>query len=457
MVRTSGSFWNGMMRNNQQTRLLPNLVNKVRILNQLDIGFKQLLSQSNDLFVENQHVKYNPQQVVFAGNTFYDDRNLYEENGRFFNQSGDQFFWYIPMSDIYPLTIVSPTKGELLDTRDFFVDGGRIYFMLRPSDLFEGNQYLVSSGIVDQRGIYRWQLNFDQLKKNHYVVQFARTQQSIMSFKLAVAQLAGLQIVGQTSELLNKLSGSSSSVSYQFESETLIVDYSHTELTVGNTYDAGTIIGDGVEIIPADTSDSRWWRKADWTRGLSLSGITEYPGLHIPDEDCWAYIADADTGSAEGSKIHIRMDIPGDGGSDVNTYWDYVHGNETTYGSYLNAVVGFSSDDDTDYADLYTRWLAEDSTRDFDLLFDSSFLGAGVPVAAKKVNPIDVLFESMLKHTAIIINIDLDQITNESDVIRYIYREMPVGVTPIVNIRKTGYTETITDPTSDSFVIVSES
>ena len=78
-------------------------------------------------------------------------------------------------------------------------------------------------------------------------------------------------------------------------------------------------------------------------------------------------------------------------------------------------------------------------------------------MAAKKVNPIDVLFESMLKHTAIIINIDLDQITNESDVIRYIYREMPVGVTPIVNIRKTGYTETITDPTSDSFVIVSES
>ena len=78
MVRTSGSFWNEMMRNNQQTRLLPNLVNKTRILNQLDIGFKQLLSQSNDLFVENQHVKYDPQQVVFAGNTFYDDSNLYE-------------------------------------------------------------------------------------------------------------------------------------------------------------------------------------------------------------------------------------------------------------------------------------------------------------------------------------------------------------------------------------------
>jgi len=459
------------------------------LFNQADTILKQLLNYKDFIVTDTFH-EFNPDEVFFTGDDDFDSGNSFDsgaEDPNRFDQ-GDRRVWLVKLQEVnvvrgldtdlyefvHPLSIKTCTGEDLIINSEFFVKNQHIHFLVDPTVVFKDNKFLITVGVGCPESIYRFPLGLDSLTDNKHIVEFARIRQSPETFKLAAASIGGLKILGETQKLIHK-SEHKGAVTYTFESEIVVVDYPHTELTENKIYSKGTIIGDGIQ-LHSPNNKKKWWRDIDFKGGIALATVAGEPGILIPDAVVMAYVANISDGSLRGSKAHTRLDLIGDPDL-VDAYWDSVEVTEKRLGRYVNDVVGIGHDDpsfeDENFKGIFQRLKdkyksinavneklrGEKEYRNLKLLKNSELIKPSDPTsdqdaAITYVNAIDVFFETILSQLAMVVIIDHKQVKDKfRAVMRFINKEQPVGCMPIIILLGPAYSDTyaLTDNVASEF------
>lgn len=188
--------------------------------------------------------------------------------------------WTMPIQlPIVPLTIHT-RKGPRSLGVDFNFADGVITWLESPYDLFFLPEVLVLTYEETPPTLWNYTLRLDDATEPvEEVVKYYRRSQDPSQFERAIAAAAGYAVLPFTSTL-RAVSGSR----YVFDDGVITADYTHTPLTVGQTYEAGTIIGDMVKVRAAPASGGSWYREFDWSHGLSLDTLSPFRGLRVRDE-----------------------------------------------------------------------------------------------------------------------------------------------------------------------------
>ena len=434
VLKRAGSFWLNYLKDKKQARALAAACNKTKLFNYLENALNQLVSQPGgylkDFFIEykfenvifTQDAKYDEDSLIYFSNeeiiNFLDTVNKTQESPAIYNQGSSGIgFFIINKKDLIfkniedkglekkhlefnPISIQSPIKGELTVNNDFFETKDFLLFVENPNDLFKNGKFLVSLAKVNFPSVYRFPLRAEDLKKiesNKYFTAFSRFQQSLDKFRLAFCAYCGVGVVDQTSELLAKVINKDDSITYVFDRQIIKIDYDHTHLIVGQTYNKDHIIGESVEVY-YDKGKEGWWRKIDWKDGLCLNTISDLAeGMNTPVKTFKNLRIPNKSQNVEIDGNHLRIELVGKI-EDQDAYWNYVKTQELAQNKYLlNSIEG--------------------------------------DVGAKE-NPLDVFFNVVLKHKCFVVVIDEDKTPYAKKGVEFIRREVSIGATAIILYRK---------------------
>lgn len=436
-IRT-GSFWKTHTKDWRQFQLLMETTLRVKLFNQFSNAANNLL-KTGDATLMDKVCTFKLEDINLETSRLYDkfpfvyDLPENDVDKMKYDDEASYYYYSLPLPpDVTPLSIWSSVKGRLVINNDFYVVYDRIWFTEKPSQLFPEYFYLIKYALTTQKSFYAFPLRVQGTDDTlNHVVRYEKVYQTPHQFKLAIASVGGLKILASSQKLKSKrVSTNGQVVTYVFDNEVLEVDYPHEHLTVDTYYDKDTIIGDGVKVFAEDASNkgTRWWSAAPWKGGFSLGAIAGVPGVVVPDDECFAYIANAET--VDGYlKLHVRLDLPGEF-TQVQHFWENVEKKEKASNIYLNDIVGLTSLDIEkairDHAVLlsnYNRRKADKQKPDFGVLTD-----------LKVVVPIDVFFEAILALKGLLIFLNTKQLKNVENVLQFIKRELPFGSCPLIMI-----------------------
>jgi hypothetical protein len=223
-----------------------------------------------------------------------------------------------------------------------------------------------------------------------------------------------------------------------FESETIHVPYDHTQLIIGTVYPQYYVIGAGLQIFYGNT-DARWWRQINWHGGISLDPIiSTTKGLHLLDEDTYAFAAGKDPGSVNGSRTHARLDLRNLDWEKEKSYWDNVSRAETNAQFYLNTVIGLQDEVDSGdpgIMDTFSKLIVEnDLANELNAEMGWPQEKPDYEILPRKlrVNALDVFFQSVLADVAVVICIDPERIGDPEGLYNFLRAEMTPGATPVI-------------------------
>lgn len=187
--------------------------------------------------------------------------------------------WRMPLAEpIEPLAIHT-RRGLRVQGTDFSYEDGAVLWNESPHDLLHLPEVLVLSYREAPPSLWNYTLRLDGVSEAPTeVMRYYRVSQDPKQFERAIAVAAGYTVLPFTSKLVQVLNGR-----YTFEAGVVVADYEHQELPVGNVYPAGTVIGDMVKVTAAPAGSSDWYRKFDWTQGMSLDALSPFRGLVVPD------------------------------------------------------------------------------------------------------------------------------------------------------------------------------
>ena len=386
---------------------------------------------------------------------------------------------------VYPVRIYDKDGHSLLLNSDFYIKGDLIQFKMDPRDVFSNNKFLITDGVRVPKNIYSFPLNYETTTVTNAVQNFARSSQSPRNFKLALAEISGLQVL-QSTQTLKHIDNSDITgvVTYMFEKDVVVVSYPHELLVVNRRYPKDTIIGNGILMYTPDTN-TKWWKKIDFKGGLAIGPLVGKSGLLLPEGLVLAYAANAKDNSYAGDKLHVRLDLVGHP-DDVDSFWESVEARESESGNYLNSIIGIGGEDtqvvDSNFVGIFDRLLdATDKAnvtnaklglavteyrnlknlRKAELINPADPLTTQVP-ALKYVNGIDVFFEAILGQTGCVLILDPTQLgDNLKEVVRFINMQQPVGMSLILildySISETDENLNTLISTSSTSFIVSQS
>jgi len=177
-----------------------------------------------------------------------------------------------------------------------------------------------------------------------HIVNYHRYSQSLKSLELAAAEYAGLVVAPFTSTI--------SQILY-FEDSTILVTIDgvirlpgfQEDFAIGDIVVKDTIMGGGFSLLGReDANDSSTWYKAmDWSDGLSLAGVTPFPGLVIPND---ISLAEAYEYNAEHDNFHVRFTMSGDT-DQAEAFFARIKRVEVKTGWFLNDLFGFTTLNET--------------------------------------------------------------------------------------------------------------
>jgi hypothetical protein len=235
-----------------------------------------------------------------------------------------------------------------------------------------------------------------------HIVRYLRHTQSSTALRLALAEIAQLQILEEDDTLVSMYQNGNNTV-YTFENSTIMTDYAHEELTVGTLYPKETIVGEEyIRVYSQNCNCSeQWWRVLDWNAGLPLTGVWE--GLTIPDGLVRFYWVSDWVDSEAATRKHIRADFDQTDTDLLDAFWYQVHTGE--------------------------EW-TEKTLQDTDELAD---VDNGTDV---NVNMIDLYFRHMWGYRAIVVDLKTGDLGSAIDnaVQNFLKRETPIGSTVIIRI-----------------------
>ena len=266
------------------------------------------------------------------------------------------------------------------------------------------------------------------------ITNYYRGSQSLDAFRLALAAVGGLAITHYTQRLIAMRQQGAQTI-YTFEYETLRTDYPHDLLTVGQVYPYSTIIGDGIKFFRDDGQGlNDWWRQIDWKGGIWLSPLVgNIPGLWLSDSDTIVYSAGSDSGSESGNKLHARIKLGPDFYNE-QPYWNRVAEAETRSGNYINnlPMAGLPEDSGSNtFSNLMTRY-AEANVLSPRFGWPTEQPDLESLSNRKLVNALDFYFRAVWQKRGVVITIDHTQIADLANFYRFMQREMPSGIMPLV-------------------------
>lgn len=467
-----GSFWSEHVQDRGVPLSIVGLCYRTRLFDQFETIFKKLLNDP-DYTVTNVYHPFSVDEVIYTGGDQFDKLTDSQFSNTTipnrFDQGGSDK-WLIKLKDldidsgldvnvlqpVYPVRIKDPKGHDLIINSDFQVINDYIIFNMDPRDLFEDNKFLITSGVRISKNIYSFPVGIETTSKLNAVQNFAKISQSPENFKLALAEVCNLKVTSATQRLLH-IQKTNDGVAYTFEKEVIHVNYSHETLVKDKLYPKNTVIGDGIKLYTPKPGD--WWSEIDFRGGLSLSPIIGKPGILLPEGFVMAYVANAQEGSTEGSKVNVRLDLIGDPDV-IDAYWSEVESREVAEDTYLNAVVKIGEGDatfiDSKYESIFSRIveLADNTNaqnvelgiykreyRNLKRLRDNAIIDPSNPLTEhtkgiKFVKGIDVLFRAILAQTGCVIILDQKQIQSKlRDVTDFINKEQPAGTSCIMIIR----------------------
>lgn len=303
--------------------------------------------------------------------------------------------YYIPIPiHISPVAVLSKTR-ELSVGSSFTTHPGYMLFYESPHTLFPDNVIVCRSAYVTSKNINKYTLQTDGITSTgKYIARYMRATHSAVALRLALAESAMLPILEEDSTLEYVYNTQLETV-YEFDTCVLRVPYyvEHPALIVGETYDAGTIIGeDYIKVFSASSTPASpsWYRHADlqttWTSsGFDISTLTPFT-VTVPDATC--------TFQTNGTVPHLKMS--GFTGGGTSDYWTFVNQSETYTGKYIASVTGAT--------------------------------------AGATANALDFYFDNMLSNNTIIIKLRTQELGHvaHSNVLSFIRRDLPINVTPII-------------------------
>jgi hypothetical protein len=314
------------------------------------------------------------------------------------NEARPLYFVPIPLT-IEPIVITTNNR-ELTNGCSFIAGTGYLLFFEDPYTLFPNNLIFVRNSISLESHIMDYVYQVDNVYSDgRYIAAYMRATHSADALKLALSEIAGLPILHADSTL-QKIYTNDDVTVYEFDTQVLSVPnyIEHAPLSAGTTYPAGMVFGsEYIKIYSAaNVSDSPWYRTSDldaaWaTSGLSLSTITPFSGIKVPDSTgTFAY----NGSTAGGGTAHYYLS--GVTGGSTGAYWSFVRSSETYVDKYLADVAGVT-------------------------------LGA-------TANCIDFYFDNMLTYNAVVIKLRTQELGSErhQNVLAFIRRDLPINVTPII-------------------------
>lgn len=306
--------------------------------------------------------------------------------------------YFVPIpNNILPVSIATKDK-ELTVGTSFITNSGYVLFYDDPSVIFENDIIFCRCALVTESHIMDYVYQVDNLySSGHYVARYMRATHSPVALRLALAEIAGLPIIKEDG-VLQAIYTDYDSATYQFDTSVLHVPgyIDHTPLVIGDTYNAGTIIGeDYVKIYSAaNVSTTPWYRTSDlaseWSaNGLNLSSVVPFTSVKLLDT-----VGTFSNNGGVSSPQHLLLS--GLTGSSTASYWNFVKQSEKHTNKYISSVSGVTG-------------------------------GA-------TANAIDFYFNNMLQYNALIIKLRTMELGSEihSNVLSFIQRDLPINVTPII-------------------------
>jgi len=239
--------------------------------------------------------------------------------------------------------------------------------------------------------------------KGQHIVNYLRQTQSGQALRLALSEIAGLEITKTDSILENSYVNGQHTV-YNFEDgSSYRVNYPHTALVLGNEYPRNTVIGgEYIRVHTSeDNSNEQWWRKLDWSDGLPLSGPWE--GLTIPDGQTKFYWVSDWTDSEGNTRKHIRADFDNSDTTLQDRFWYQAHQAEERM---------------------------ERTLVDTDAL---STVDNGTDVT---INMLDFYFRELYGNRGVVVDLQTEDLGNKKHeaVLHFLRRETPVGAIRILRV-----------------------
>lgn len=439
-IQYLGSFWSTSFPEPAQVRALANLPRQTPLIGDFKSIFYNLAGQhSNGRQKTFFSVPFKRNQVIQSGMQYFDDPNAAAYFGSDAADSTYSFnFYRLPYNALYmgqvTPTLIQAYGRTLAIGIDFFLENDFIFFRDNPAALFPWGFYTVILGTdTGYKAIMSDFLGINVPDYQDILIQYVKKYQTPAWFKLAAAGAAGMGILRHAGQLLD-IQKSIYATIYIFEKETIQVSYAHELLVIGNTYPKHYVIGDGLQIVYGTGDGSSWWRQINWCSGISLDPlIPEFKGLQLLDRSTYAFAANSDIGSVNGSRLHARVDLGCPNWERESRYWEKVAQLETTYGFYLNAVIRLSEPGETEetFAELEAAYKLANAFNeeqgwplekpDYESLPDKIL-----------VNALDVFFEAVLSAVSMIIRIDPTRIGNPIQLYAFLATEMTPGATPII-------------------------
>ena len=310
--------------------------------------------------------------------------------------------YFVPIPyNINPISITTKNR-ELTISCSFRAGPGYVLFFEDPYTLFPDNIIVFRSIINDNSHPMDYTYQVDNVYSDgRYIASYMRATHSAYALRLALAEVSGLPILFKDSVLQQIISNYDVTI-YEFDSQVVHVPnyITHTTLTVGDTYPAGTIFGeDYIKIYSAsNVSDTPWYRTSDlntvWsTTGLKLTNISPFTSVVIKDTvGTFAY----NGSTAGGGTAHYYLSTTGITGSNTAGYWNFVRESETYSGRYLADISGVT-------------------------------LGA-------TANCINFYFDNMLTYNSLVVKLKTQELGSEkhNNVLSFLQRNLPINVTPII-------------------------
>lgn len=355
-----GSFWTSRFGAPQQVNTLLGLTTNTKLLGSFRQVTANLMGDAAgaklEKFVEEA---FDPKAVVLSGQQMYDDPDfalLYQDPTDVllsYNLAAVKYY-ILPVNKFIPRLVQGPNSKLILGLDFFVVQRRWLFFRQDPRTLFP--DYVLRMHLAE-RAVYRptnaYLLRASVQVNEKYITQYYRSKSTPKAFQLALAAVGGIAVIHYNQRLLGKRAALDETV-YVFENETIRVGYPHTPLTVGQTYQADTLIGQGVQMFYDTGAGDSWWRAVPWGVGILLDPIMKMAsGLPLLNRETVAYSAGSDAGSIDGNKLHARIKLSDDFYHE-QSYWDQVSDKETRSGNYFNGLLGLP--DDEDFSEVVTGY-----------------------------------------------------------------------------------------------------
>jgi len=324
-------------------------------------------------------------------------------------------YYILPYCELNIPKLIRTSKGKLALGIDFYYANEYLWFTENPLTLFEDYTIHIEESSNFNNSNYNYIYNTSNLYNNiDYVAKYLRYDQTPKALKLALAAICKLPII-RKGGVLRSIVEHPDHVTYVFEDETVNVYYEHTRLISGASYAADSLIDAPLVVLNNTPQNNDWYRRITWNKGLSLDAYSPFTGLTLEDKPASAFVSSFNTTY---NKPHIIIDIAsseviGEGNTKFNNngafqkYWEYIHSVEAETGYFLNDIIGLQA---------------------------SSSADIGV---TKKVNPIDVYFEAILKQKGLIVLFDEYKTPFYQDGVDFLNSNKPFGYIPITFVSET--------------------